>query len=79
MRTWLVLPSLRKKKITGAEGMIGSVGEVVESDTPGLVVRIGAEYWKAECPDDVEAGEEVDVVGIDRLKLEVRRRVSWEE
>ena len=29
--------------------------------------------------DDVEAGEEVDVVGIDRLKLEVRRRVSWEE
>jgi membrane-bound ClpP family serine protease len=81
VRTWVVLPSLRRKRVTGAEGMIGQVGEVVESMTPGLVVRVsGGEYWQAECPDgDIETGEEVEIVGINRLKLEVRRKVSWEQ
>lgn len=77
VRTWAVLPSLRRKKITGAEGMIGLVGEVVESFTPGLVIMVCGEYWQAECLDgDIGAGEEVEVVGIERLKLEVRRKVS---
>ncbi|MFC1981359.1 NfeD family protein [Chloroflexota bacterium] len=80
VRTWAVLPSMRRKKVTGAEGMIGLVGEVVESKTPGLVVRVSGEYWKAECRDgDIENGEEVEIVGIERLKLEVRRKVSWEQ
>ncbi len=80
VRTWAVLPSLRRKKITGAEGMIGLAGEVVESETPGLVVRVSGEYWKAECLDgDMEAGEEVEIVGINRLKLEVKRKTSWEQ
>jgi membrane-bound ClpP family serine protease len=79
VRTWVVLPALRKKKMTGAEGMIGLIGEVVESETPGLVIRVSGEYWQAKCPDgDMEAGEEVEIVGINRLKLEVKRRVSWE-
>ena len=77
VRTWAVLPSLRRKKVTGAEGMIGLVGEVVESFTPGLVIMVSGEYWQAECLDeDIGAGEEVEVVGIERLKLEVRRKVS---
>ena len=80
VRTWVVLPSLRRKKITGSEGMIGSIGEVVESLTSGLVVRVSGEYWHAECPDgDVEPGEEVDIVGIDRLRLEVRRKTPDSE
>jgi len=80
VRTWAILPSLRRKKITGAEGMIGLVGEVVESETPGLVIRVSGEYWQAKCLDgDTEAGEEVEVVGINRLKLEVRRKTSWEQ
>jgi len=80
VRTWVVLPSLRRKKVTGAEGMIGMMGEVVESVTPGLVVRVSGEYWQAECPDgDVETGEEVEIVAINRLKLEVRRKLSWEQ
>ena len=80
VRTRVVLPSLRRKKITGAEGMIGLAGEVVESETPGLVIRVGGEYWQAKCLDgDMEAGEEVEIVGINRLKLEVRRKTSWEQ
>jgi membrane-bound ClpP family serine protease len=77
VRTWYVLPSLRQKKITGKEGMIGLVGEVVESVEPGMVVRVSGEYWQAECPDgDVAAGEEVEIVRVNRLKLEVKRRTS---
>jgi membrane-bound ClpP family serine protease len=77
VRTWYVLPSVRQRKITGKEGMIGLVGEVVESPTPGLVIRVSGEYWQAECRDgDIETGEEVEIVGINRLKLEVKRKVS---
>ena len=80
IRTWAVIPSLRRGKVTGAEGMIGLVGEVVESLTPGLVIKVCGEYWQAKCLDgDMETGEEVEVVGIDRLKLEVKRKVSWEQ
>ena len=40
VRTWAVLPSLRRKKVTGAEGMIGLTGEVVEPLNPVGIVRI---------------------------------------
>ena len=76
VRTWAVLPSLRRKKITGSEGMIGLVGEVVGSPKTGLIVRVSGEYWQAECLDEkkIRTGEEVEIVGIERLKLEVRRK-----
>ena len=47
VRTWLVVPALRRKKITGAEGMLGLTCEVIEALTPQGVVRIGVEYWRA--------------------------------
>lgn len=79
VRTWAVLPSLRRKNVTGADGMIGLVGEVVASPAPGMVIRVSGEYWQAECLDgEIQTGEEVEIVGINRLKLEVRHKVSWE-
>ena len=80
VRTWVVLPSLRRKKITGAEGMIGLVGEVVESLTPNGVIMVCGEYWQVKSLDgDIEIGEEVEILEINRLKLEVKRKVSWEQ
>ena len=80
IRTWAVLPSLRRKKITGAEGMIGLVGEVVESLTPNGVILVCGEYWQVKSLDgDIEIGEEVEILEINRLKLEVKRKVSWEQ
>ena len=80
VRTWAVLPSLRRKKVTGAEGMVGLTGEVVESSRSGMVIRVSGEYWKTKCLDeDIEIGEEVEIVGIERLNLEVKRKVSWEQ
>lgn len=76
IRTWAVLPSIRRKKITGSEGMIGLMGEVVGSPKNGLIVRVSGEYWQAECLDGerIRTGEEVEIVGIERLKLEVRHK-----
>ena len=80
VRTWVVLPSLRRKKVIGREAMKGQVGEVVESLTPEGIIRVGGEYWQATCLDgDAVENEEVEIVSINRLKLEVRHKVSWEQ
>ena len=70
-----IVPSLRMKQATGAEGMIGLSGEVTQELAPRGVVRVGGEYWQAKCTDDrVEVGDEVEITGIDRLVLEVKRK-----
>jgi len=70
-----IVPSLRRKKVTGAEGMVGLAGEVTQSLAPKGVIKIEGEYWKAESVEgEVGAGEEVEVLGIKGLNLEVRRR-----
>jgi membrane-bound serine protease (ClpP class) len=72
-----VVPSLRRRKVAGAEGMVGLMGEVVESLKPDGVIRVSGEYWQAKSLEgDIEAGEDVEITGIDRLHLEVRRKAS---
>jgi membrane-bound ClpP family serine protease len=75
-RAWAVLPSVRRRKITGSEGMIGTVGEVTESLKPTGVIRVAGESWQAESIEgQIEVGEEVEVLAIYRLKLEVKRKI----
>ncbi len=70
-----VVPSLRRKNITGTEGMIGMVGTVTEPLNPEGMVKVKDEYWKARSVEgDIGIGEEVEVVGVVRLSLEVKRR-----
>ena len=66
-----VIPSFHWKQVTGREGMIGLQGEVVESLTPTGTVIIKGERWKAKSVDNVEIGENVEVVGIEGLTLRV--------
>jgi membrane-bound ClpP family serine protease len=78
-RTWAVLPSVRRRKITGSEGMIGMVGEVTESLKPTGIIRVAGESWQAKSTEGhIDIGEEVEVLAIYRLKLEVKRKV-WEQ
>jgi membrane-bound ClpP family serine protease len=75
-RTWAVLPSLRRRKITGSEGMIGTVGEVTESLTPTGIIRVAGESWQAESIEgNIEMGEEVEILSMYRLKLKVKRKI----
>ena len=67
--------SIHRKKATGSEAMIGLECEVTEPLTPVGVVRVGGEYWKAKSVDeDIAVGEYVEVVGLNRLTLEVKRQ-----
>jgi len=68
----VIIPSFHKKKVTGSEGMIGLEGEVIEPLTPVGVIKVGGEYWKAKSVgEDIAAGEEVEILGLDGLTLRV--------
>lgn len=70
-----IIPTFHKKQITGAEGLIGMEGEVVESLSPKGTVRIECELWKAQSIEgEIPAGGEVEVIEVNGLKLKVRAR-----
>jgi membrane-bound ClpP family serine protease len=72
-----VVPSLRRRKVTGAEGMIGMTGKVIESLKPEGTIEIKGEYWTAKSVEgEIRAGDVVEVMEIDGLMLKVRRKVS---
>jgi membrane-bound serine protease (ClpP class) len=71
-----VVPTFRKKAITGAEEMVGAHGTVVEPLAPVGTIFIRGEHWRARSiSEDIEVGAEVEVVSVQRLKLTVRRKV----
>ena len=71
----VIIPSFHAKRVTGSEGMIGIEGEVVEPLTPIGVVRVEGEYWKAKSvAEDIPAGENVEVLGLNKLVLVVKRK-----
>ena len=71
----VIIPSFHKKQVTGSEGMVGMEGEVIQPLTPVGVVRVEGELWKAKSlGEDVVVGEEVEILGLNRLTLEVKRR-----
>jgi len=56
----------RRRRSTGAEALIGSVGEVLSEDGPvaggyGLRVALAGEIWAARAPRPVRRGERVTV------------------
>jgi membrane-bound ClpP family serine protease len=69
-----VVPALRRRQTTGREGMIGLTGRVTQALDPTGTVHIKDEYWQASSVEGkIEVGEGVEVVGIDGLKLKVRK------
>ena len=70
-----IVPSLRRRKVSGREGMVGLTAEVIEELNPQGIVKVKDEYWKARSlSGDVAAGEEVEIINIEGLRLEVSRR-----
>jgi membrane-bound serine protease (ClpP class) len=63
---------LRRYRVqTGAEGLVGVVGEVVEACDPDGRVRLRGEIWRARCSYPAAVGERVRITGVDGLTLEV--------
>lgn len=66
--------ALRRKPVHGLTAMLGSEGKVVSPLVPEGMVRIKGELWVAKSAGgEIDAGEEVTVVGQDGLKLIVRK------
>ena len=71
----IIIPTFHIKQVNGAEGMIGLEGKVIEPLVPAGVVQVEGEYWKAESIDeDIAEGEDVEVLGLNKLVLEVKHK-----
>jgi membrane-bound serine protease (ClpP class) len=71
--SYLVFRSQKAKPTLGIEGLIGEVGVVRERLAPRGGVFVHGEYWKAEAAGEIETGDQIEVVGVDRMVLKVKR------
>ncbi len=63
-----------KKVVTGAEGMVGLIGEVKDSLSPRGEVFIRGEFWTAESSEGIiPEGSRVEVLKVKDSSLLVRR------
>ncbi|MCS6924461.1 MAG: nodulation protein NfeD [Candidatus Binatia bacterium] len=69
----LAVRAWRQRPVSGLEGLIGEVGVVRERLAPRGKVWVHGEYWNAESDEEIEEGQKVRVVGMDRMVLRVRR------
>lgn len=72
---WVIGAGLRagrRKVTTGAPGLVGMHGVVVERIAGGGMVRIGDELWSATSDAELDTGAEVEVVSVSGLQLSVR-------
>jgi membrane-bound serine protease (ClpP class) len=61
----------RRRSVTGAEGMVGKVGDVTDWSGRAGRVRIDGELWRAESPTPLAAGDAVVVRAVRGLTLDV--------
>jgi len=69
----VIIPALRRKKVTGSEGMVGLEGTVIEPLAPMGLIMVGGEYWKARSAgENLAVGEEVEILELKGLILKVK-------
>jgi membrane-bound serine protease (ClpP class) len=68
-----VLDAQRRQPSTGAAGMIGRQGTAAGPLDPDGWVLVAGERWQASAEAAVSAGDRVEVLAVDGLRLRVRR------
>lgn len=74
--SYLVFKSQKLIPTTGMEGLIGEVGEVRGKLALSGKVFVHGEYWNADADIEIDAGEKVEVVGYQGMRLKVRRSTN---
>ena len=69
----MVIKGQRSPVATGAEGMIGEIGQTLTALAPHGKVRVHGEIWKARSSAAVEAGAEVRVIAVKNLEVVVEK------
>ncbi|EDP75882.1 nodulation protein NfeD [Hydrogenivirga sp. 128-5-R1-1] len=73
----LGLKAQRRRKLTGAEGMIGEEGEAITDFKKGKgKVVVHGEIWNALSDQDIKKGDQIRVVALKGLKLIVEKSSS---
>jgi membrane-bound serine protease (ClpP class) len=70
----LAVDAQRRRATTGVQGMIGERGRAMTAFGAGEIGRIAAhgELWQAVSTQPIAAGDEVEVLAVEGLKLHVR-------
>jgi membrane-bound serine protease (ClpP class) len=71
----LALASQKIAPVTGAEGLVGEIGEALTSIAPGAPERVSVhgEIWNATANEPIAVGARVIVTGVHGLTLTVRK------
>ncbi len=62
-----------QKPTTGMEGLVGETGIATTSISQEGKVSIHGEFWNVISDQNIERGEKVQVIGVDNLKLKVKK------
>ena len=83
VRPWFLrnFKQAKGSRPTNTEALIGLTGKVSSPEGGPLRVKAHGDDWAAVCRDgrDLEAGSEVEIIGIDGVKLVVRQKKSFKE
>ncbi len=69
----LVVQARRRKPVTGVEGLKGEAGLAATAINGQGTARVHGELWSAWSEEPVEAGERIEVVSMEGLKLKVKK------
>ena len=69
----MVVDAQRRKATTGVEGLIGRAGVAETALEPEGWILVQGERWRALADGRLTPGERVEVVGLEGLRLRVRR------
>ena len=70
----MVIKAQRRRPITGKEGLIGQRGKALTDLVPKGKVEVLGEIWEAYSDKEIRAGEVVEVIGVEGLKVKVKRK-----
>ncbi len=65
--------TMRRRPVSGQEGMVGEIGLAVDRLDPIGTVRVQGTFWNARSHTPIAAGEPVRVVHVEGLKLTVEK------
>lgn len=72
----LAFRAFRARPKGGKEGLIGERGIVKDRIAPEGLVFVHGEYWNAKAKEELEPGDQIEVIGMDGLVLKVKKAGS---
>jgi membrane-bound serine protease (ClpP class) len=69
---YLLITAWSHTPVTGVEGLVGEVGQVIECIAPIGKVQVHGELWTVESDDPLNVGDKVRIELVENLHLRVR-------